>query len=139
MNSRNAPSSAERSMLETLSRYVGKPVHPDIVCVAADPRQKGAAYWLAHREEYDRLSRVGELRHLMDALMAEAKRKLIIRAGFDVLREARGESLIRIHRAVRVIEEQDQSYREQQTRNFRGDRRTRKGFAPSVGRTDERI
>ena len=93
-------------VLETLSRYVGKPVHPDIVCVAADPRQKGAVYWLAHPEEYDRLSRVGELRHLMDASMREAKQTLILRAGLDVLREARGESLIRIRSAIRAIEEQ---------------------------------
>ena len=93
-------------VMETLARYVGKPVSPSVVCVAADPRQKGLAYWLAHPEQYAPLSRMSDLRDRMDAMMKEAKRTLILRAGLDVLREARAESLDRIRDAIRAIEEQ---------------------------------
>ena len=93
-------------VLETLSRYVGKPVHLPVVCLAADPRQKGLAYWLARPAEYARLSRIDELRRAMSAVMRDAKRRLILHAGLDVLREARAESLKRIRGAILALEEQ---------------------------------
>ena len=93
-------------VFETLARYVGKPVSPAVVCVAADPRRKGLAYWLAHPEQYAPLSRIGDLRDRLDVTMKEAKRTLILRAGLDVLREARPESLDRIRDAIRALDEQ---------------------------------
>jgi len=91
---------------ETIARYIGKPAPAKVVCVAADPRQKGLVHWLDHTEEYDRLSRIRELRQVMDGIMGEARRVLILRAGFDVMREARGESLSRVREALAAVEEQ---------------------------------
>jgi GTPase SAR1 family protein len=93
-------------VVETVARYVGKTVSAMVVCVAADPRQKGLAHWLEHPDEYEQLSRMDELRRLTDRIMREARRTLILRAGFDVLREAQGEARLRIGEALRAIDEQ---------------------------------
>lgn len=93
-------------VLKTLGRYLQRPTTAAVVCVAADPRQLGLEYWVAHPEEYERLSRIEELRHLMNKAVREARRGLILRAGFDVLREARDNSVERIDGAIRAVNEQ---------------------------------
>jgi GTP-binding protein EngB required for normal cell division len=73
---------------ETLQSIMGRGIDVPVLALAADPYQKGVAYWLEHAEEYRTVARLAELERHVRTHVDAASQQLIVAAGMSVVRDA---------------------------------------------------
>lgn len=76
----------------TLRDILGVETNPRIVCIAADPAQLGLEHWLCKEniDQYQELSRIQDLKEMMDSFINNSKDDLINKAGISVIKDSIG-------------------------------------------------
>lgn len=74
---------------DTINDIIGVDKSKKIVCIAADPFEKGLEYWHQNSKKYKKLSRINNLENMLSEFKEKYKSELIIKAGISVIQDAK--------------------------------------------------
>lgn len=77
----------------------------NVVCMSADPNGRGIDVWNSYRDEYLRRSHLDALEKMINSVLQNSGKYLIVKTGCDILNDE-------INRSVRIICEQEQQISE---------------------------
>lgn len=96
----------KQSVKETLDNILGESCNSYIiVCLSADPDKKGISYWLANKEQYDRLSNIKELEEILDKIVKTDKCNLIFEKVKSVLKDIVIKNKKDLERVLEIMQE----------------------------------
>lgn len=78
----------KKVVADELQKVIGVGSVDMITCVAADPFEQGLAFWRKQPEDYQRLSRIGNLELLIQDFGERYRNELVLKAGMSVIRDA---------------------------------------------------
>ena len=75
------------SLIKTLKEIIPENHQYRIVCLSADPYERGIEYWLKNKNEYEKLSNIKELENTINEVIKENRYKLIQDKVISVLKD----------------------------------------------------
>lgn len=73
---------------ETIQDVTGIENNLKIVCIAADPFERGLEYWKSNEDDYRKLSRIEILETMISEFKTCYKNELVVKAGISIIRDA---------------------------------------------------
>lgn len=96
-------------VIERLKSYInltdGEVERLNIVCISADPQERGLNFWLQHKEDYISRSRINELQNITNKILENSiADNLISKTSFDIIRDTIKNKIIESQNQLKYIE-----------------------------------
>lgn len=124
-------------VIERLKSYInltdGEVERLNIVCISADPQERGLNFWLQHKEDYISRSRINELQNITNKILENSiTDNLISKTGFDIIKDTIKNKIIESQNQLKYIELNSNERKEELKRTEEDFNRFRKEIIGSI-------